>query len=130
VIILVLLFLFLPFLIVIWIVRYLIKRHNDRVELAEKAMAMGQPIPESVKPVDKQSDEYLWKRGVRNMTIGIGIALMFWIWDANSLAGVGVLVFFCGLGQALIGHRSKRKEKEQETVENIAEEIKDDEAKE
>ena len=102
-------FLLAPFIIVALVIRYLIKRHNDRVTLAEKAMETGQPVPESVKPVDKQSDDYLWKRGIRNMAIGCGLMLMFWFWDANALAGVGALVLCYGAGQAIMARTSANK---------------------
>lgn len=112
IILFVLLLLLAPLIIIALVLRYLIKRHNDRVTLAEKAMESGQQIPESMKPVDKQSDEYLWKRGVKNAAIGAGLMIMFWFWDADALAGIGALVLCYGLGQMFLGHRSK-KNKEQ-----------------
>ena len=103
------LFLLAPLIVVILLIRYFIKRHNDRVSLAEKAMENGQQIPESMKPVDKQSDEYLWKRGVKNAAIGAGLMIMFWFWDADALAGVGALILCYGLGQMFLGHHSRKR---------------------
>ncbi|MBR6493944.1 MAG: hypothetical protein IKT22_01555, partial [Prevotella sp.] len=77
-----------PFVALVLILRYLIRQHNDRVTLASKAMESGQPIPEELMPVDKQSDEYLRRRGIRNIWIGIGMAIMFGFWDADLLTGV------------------------------------------
>lgn len=108
VVFLVLLFLFLPFIILALILRLIIKRHNDRISLAEKAMENGQPIPESLRGIDKQSDEYLWKRGIRNVAIGLGLMLMFWIWHANSLVGIGALVLCLGVGQMIMSKTSNR----------------------
>ena len=104
------LFLLAPLIILALILRYFIKRHNDRVTLAEKAMESGQQIPESMKPVDKQSDEYLWKRGVKNAAIGAGLIIMFWFWGSDALAGIGALVLCFGLGQMFLGHRPKDKQ--------------------
>ena len=104
------LFLLAPLIILALILRYFIKRHNDRVTLAEKAMESGQQIPESMKPVDKQSDEYLWKRGVKNAAIGAGLIIMFWFWGSDALAGIGALVLCYGLGQMFLGHRPKDKQ--------------------
>ena len=109
---LVLLILLLPFIIVIMILRYFIKRHNDRVTLAEKAMENGQPIPEEVKSVDKQSTEYLWKRGIRNVAAGVGLVIMFGIWDSGILVGIGALVLCMGIGQLIISKTSNKKNDE------------------
>ena len=98
-----------PFIAIVLILRYLIRQHNDRVALASKAMETGQPIPEELMPVDKQSDEYLRRRGIRNIWIGIGMAIMFGIWDADMLTGVGFLVLCYGIGQVIIARSSKKK---------------------
>ena len=98
-----LLFVFAPLIIVFLVIRYLIRRHNDRMKLAEMAMEKGINVPESDRPIDKQSDEYLVKRGLRNAFLGAGLCAMFAWWDADFLAGIGALVFFYGIGQTVIG---------------------------
>ena len=98
-----LLFVFAPLIIVFLVIRYLIRRHNDRMKLAEMAMEKGINVPESDRPIDKQSDEYLVKRGLRNAFLGAGLCAMFAWWDADFLAGIGALVFFYGIGQTIIG---------------------------
>lgn len=98
-----LLFVFAPLIVVILIIRYLVRRHNDRVKLAEMAMEKGVNVPEADRPIDKQSDEYLQKRGLRNAFLGLGLFVMFTIWNAEFLAGLGALVMFYGVGQAVIG---------------------------
>ena len=104
----ILLFLLAPFIIVVLIIRYLYKRHKDRVYLMEKAMETGQEIPEQLRPEDHQTDEYLWKRGIRNTAIGLGLALMFGIWGAVVLSGVGVLVTCYGAGQMVMAYTSPK----------------------
>lgn len=98
-----------PFIAIVLIMRYLIRRHNDRVMLAQKAMETGQPIPEELVSTDKQSDEYLRRRGIRNIWIGIGMGMMFGIWGADMLTGVGVLVLCYGIGQVMIARSSRKK---------------------
>lgn len=99
----------LPFIVVVLVLRYLVRRHNDRVMLAQKAMETGQPIPEELVSTDKQSDEYLRRRGIRNIWIGIGMGMMFGIWGADMLTGVGVLVLCYGIGQVMIARSSRKK---------------------
>ena len=91
-----------PLVIIIMIIRYLIRRHNDRVALAEKAMEAGVKVPEEMKPMDKQGDEYMWRKGVKNAAIGFGMMVMFYFWDANGLVGIGGLVLCLGIGQMVI----------------------------
>ena len=104
--------LFGPFVVLILVLRYLIRRHNDRVSLAEKAMETGQPIPAEMMSIDKQDDEYLRRRGIRNTCIGIGLVIMFGIWGSDMLTGIGFLVLFYGVGQMLIARSSKKKNDE------------------
>lgn len=103
-------------LIIVLIMRYLIRRHNDRVALASKAMETGQPIPEELMPVDKQSDDYLRRRGIRNIWIGIGMMVMFGIWDADMLMGIGALVLCYGIGQIFIARSSQKKKENNENI--------------
>ena len=99
-----LLFVFAPLIIVFLVIRYLIRRHNDRMKLAEMAMEKGINVPESDRPIDKQSDEYLVKRGLRNAFLGAGLCAMFAWWEADFLAGIGALVSVYGLGQLAMGY--------------------------
>ena len=94
-----LLFLFMPIIIVLLIIRYFIRRHNDRVRLAEKAMEQGKPLTEEEMPLSKKSPDYMWRRGVRNVSIGLGLMLFFWFLGATPLVGIGGLVACLGAGQ-------------------------------
>ncbi len=96
-------FVFAPLIIVYLIIRYLMRRHNDRIKLAEMAMEKGINVPESDRPIDKQSNEYLVKRGLKNAFLGVGLCVMFAFWESDFLAGIGALVAFYGLGQTIIG---------------------------
>ena len=127
----VLLFLFMPLIIVLLIIRYLVRRHNDRVRLAEKAMEQGQPLGESEMPLNKKSPDYLWRCGVRNVSIGAGLALFFWFLGADPLVGIGLLVACLGLGQMFMvryNYNSKfgrKKEESNDDFDNIDSDITD-----
>ncbi len=102
----VLFFILLPVIIVIMVLRHIIKRHNDKVALAEKAVENGQPIPEELLRVDKQSSEYLWKTGIRHVAIGVGLMVMFGIWGSETLIGIGGLIVCLGIGQLVMAKTS------------------------
>lgn len=108
IIVLVFLFLVSPFIIIILVLRYLIRRHNDNVRLAEKAMESGQAIPSSARFANKRTytNEEQWQRGIKTASTGLGLIALFWIIGAEQLIGVGVLVLCMGAGQMLIGRTS------------------------
>lgn len=96
-----------PFIVVILFIRYLINNNNRRASLAEKAMETGRPIPEEVRSQDRESPEYYKKRGIMKIAIGIGLTIMFAMWDAEVLSGVGLLIACWGVGQLVISKISK-----------------------
>lgn len=98
-----------PLIVVILVIRYLIKRHNDSVKLAEKAMETGQPIPNTIKPTKIYTSEEQWQRGIKNASIGLGLMILFWFIDADSIIGVGALILCMGLGQMFIARTSPNK---------------------
>ena len=94
-----LLFAFAPLIVIFIIFRYLYRRHKDRMRIMEMAMEKGVDVPEEQRPIDKQSDEYLMKRGLRNFFLGAGLVAMFSFWNWGFMAGIGALVSVYGLGQ-------------------------------
>lgn len=99
-----LLFVFAPLIIIFIIFKYLYRRHKDRMRIMEMAMEKGVDVPEEQRPIDKQSDEYLIKRGLRNFFLGAGLVAMFAFWHWHFMAGIGALVSVYGLGQLAMGY--------------------------
>lgn len=102
----VLFFILLPVIVVIMVLRHIIKRHNDKVALAEKAVENGQPIPEEQMHANRQSPEYLWKAGIRHVAMGVGLMVMFAIWGSETLMGIGGLLVCLGVGQLVMAKTS------------------------
>ena len=94
-----------PFLIIALIVWLIVRSRNRRYRIAEKAVENGQPIPDQFMETE---DSDMWQRGVKNIFIGLGIAVLFYCFGFESLAGIGWLVAICGVGQAIIGKTTKR----------------------
>ncbi len=99
-----LLFVFAPLIAIFIIFKYLYRRHKDRMRIMEMAMEKGVDVPEEQRPIDKQSDEYLIKRGLRNFFLGAGLVAMFAFWGWDFMAGIGALVSVYGLGQLAMGY--------------------------
>lgn len=102
----VLLLLLSPVIILIILLRYLIRRHNDRVRLAETAIQNGQPVPDADMKNDRLSAEAYWRKGVRNVSIGIGLFVFAQMVDSSFFSGIGLFFVSIGGGQIFIA-RSK-----------------------
>ena len=81
---------------------------NDRVDIAQQAIASGQPIPEDVKPTAARNSDYLWKGGITHIATGTGLVIMFSIWGSNTLIGIGCLLICFGIGQLVIAKTSRK----------------------
>ena len=57
-------------------------------------------------------DTMMRNKGVRNISIGAGLVLMFMCWHSSFLTGIGFLVLCLGIGQMYIAHTSGKKEGE------------------
>lgn len=97
-----------PFIVFIFLMKFLINRHNKRIELASKAMEKGMPIPELAKPLKSESSEDYWKRGVKNLSLGIGMAIMFsFMHNASIFVGCSLMLACYGIGQMVISKTMK-----------------------
>ena len=93
-----------PFVVIIMLIRYFIKRHNDNVLLAEKAIEKGYPLS-SLPTAGKWNVYYnqkQWEKGVRQIFVGAGLMVLALCLSNAALFGVGALVIFMGIGQLVI----------------------------
>lgn len=108
-----------PFVVLIFLIKYLVKRSENRRVIMEKAVENGQPLPEIEKKVNKQIDENLWQKGIKLAAIGLGLMLLFGFMGAHSIIGVGGLVLCIGLGQMFAAWSSTRKHDKKETNDEL-----------
>ena len=68
--------------------------------------------PESAQPADPQAtpstDRTLFNKGIKNVCLGIGLAICLGIWMGDFGVGVGVLITSIGVGELLIDHFSRK----------------------
>ena len=98
-----------PVVFIVMLVRYLTKRQESQVQLTQKAMEMGVPLPQSA-PQTAPTNR-LWARGITNITLGIGLFLMFIIMGLESLSGIGLLVACIGGGTLYMAYRMDKQQK-------------------
>lgn len=120
-VILCLLTVFSPVILIAVILYLLVRRKRERYRIIEKAMETGQPIPDELRRTETMSSDMLWRRGIRNASIGLGIvALALCMWS-DFIGGVGLVILFYGLGQAVIARTTNRKkdDKDDDNVEEL-----------
>jgi len=104
----VVIFLLAPLLIIIAIFYFVNRNRRERYKLAQMAIQNGQPIPDQILK-DKVDD---WNRsdyqaGVRQMFVGVGLAIFLGIIIGKIGIGIGALVFFIGLGKWYVSRQSR-----------------------
>lgn len=99
----------LPFVLFGLVVYLIVKHHNDKQRLARAALMSGRPIPQNLVKEAVETDDEMWRRGLKNVFLGLGIAVLCYCLGANSLAGIGWLLLICGVGQAVIAKTSSKK---------------------
>ena len=98
-----------PFVIFGLLIFLIVKHHNDKQRLARAALMSGQPIPQNIVKEPVETDDEMWRRGIKNVFLGLGVAVLCYCLGANSLAGIGWLILICGAGQAVIAKTTKKK---------------------
>ena len=102
-------FLIAPLLIIFLIFYFVNKNRRDRIKLAQMAMQNGQPIPDDVlKGTENRAaiDANDYTSGLRQIFLGIGLAIFLGIVAGKIGFGIGALVFFIGLGKVVIAKKS------------------------
>lgn len=99
----------LPFVFFGLVVYLIVKHHNDKQKLARAALMSGRPIPQNLVKESVETDDEMWRRGLKNVFLGLGIAVLCYCLGAKALAGIGWLILICGVGQAIIAKTSSKK---------------------
>ena len=102
-------FLLAPLLIILVVFYFVNNNRKERYKLAQMAIQNGQPIPDEVlkgqtpSAVSESSD---YSAGLRQIFLGIGLAIFLGIVAGKIGFGIGALVFFIGLGKVVIAKKS------------------------
>lgn len=99
----------LPVIIVGLIIYFILKNRNERYRMFEKAMENGRPLPNDFMDRKFSGDDLIWRKGIRNIAIGLGIVVFGFIVSASFFRGVGCIILIYGIGQAVIARTSAGK---------------------
>ena len=104
------LFVIAPVLILFLIFYFINRNRRDRMKLAQMAIEKGQPIPEQLLKTSVASvDDRTMQQGIRQLFLGIGLAIFLGICMEEVGVGIGALVAFIGLGKICIAYLNNRK---------------------
>lgn len=148
-ILLITLFIFaIPIILIILLVRHLWKSHDDKAILEKLRMEQAAyrassayddkattPNDDTISNyndmkedrkrrrwnvnIDNVYDEYMFRKGIRNISIGVGLSLMFWFFGAEPLIGVGLLIACMGAGQLFISRTKLNKDSRKDDFDNL-----------
>lgn len=96
-----------PFILAGLAIYALTKRRNRKYDMIERAMEKGYDIPGELMLPEEYTNEAMWKKGIKNISIGLGLICLFGIIGAAPLKGIGCIVLFYGVGQAVISKTVK-----------------------
>ena len=103
----VVIFFLLPLLIIVTIIYFVNKNRKERYKLAQMAIQNGQPIPDDIlKDNDSKFLASEYQAGIRQMFVGVGLAIFLGIILGELGIGIGALVFFIGLGKWFVARQS------------------------
>ena len=100
------LFVLLPIIIIIAVVFFINRRRKERLTLAKMAMQNGQPIPDQLLKEEAVQNDSEYRKGVRQMFTGLGLAIFLGIVAGGVGFGIGALVFCIGLGKWYIARQA------------------------
>lgn len=103
-------FIFSPLIIIGLILYFSLKNRKQKMKIAEMAIQSGQPIPDKLLEEPHEDRDDLWKKGMRQTFLGIGL-MIFLGYSAGHIGfGIGALVTAVGIGKLVIVKTSGKKD--------------------
>ena len=103
-----------PVIFLIVLIIILTKHRNRRYQIIETAMQTGQPLPKDMLKDPADNPDYLWRRGIRNISIGAGIMVFAIIKSSAAIIGAAAIILCYGAGQVIISRTTGRKRNDDE----------------
>ena len=118
--VLILIFIVAPIALIGLILYFVYKSRKDKMRLMEMAVKNGKPLPPHIVSPIANRDDYLWNKGIKQMFLGVGLAiLLFFILGKFGIA-IGALILLIGCGNLVIGYNARQKRQEQALHDGLA----------
>ncbi|MBR1687739.1 MAG: hypothetical protein IJ710_04290 [Prevotella sp.] len=97
-----------PLVIIAALFYFINKNRKRRIALAQMAMQNGQPIPDQLLRESVPSDIVTYRKGIKQVFLGIGLIFFLRYFLGSIGIGIGVLVLCMGLGNVIISKTASR----------------------
>ena len=100
----------LPIILIVVVLYFIYKNRRAKYDAYKSMAESGQSIPqEELRQMSEPlTDRTLFNKGVRNVCLGIGLAIFLGIWMGDFGVGIGILVACIGIGELLVNYFSKK----------------------
>ena len=112
-------FLLAPVIIIGLILYFVYKNRKDKMRLMEAAIKDGRQIPLDVLGTPHPNTNILWDKGIKQIFLGAGLAILLWIVLGKLGLAIGALVALIGCGNVVIAHNAKERQKKQELYDKM-----------
>jgi len=119
VVILFIIFVLAPIAVIGLILFFIYKSRKDKMRMMEMAIKNGKQIPVDALGTPCVNNEYVWNKGIKQMFLGAGLAILLWVPLGKLGVAIGLLIMLIGCGNMVIGYNAKQKQKEREMHERM-----------
>lgn len=117
--ILIIICLLFPVAVIGLILYFVYKNRKDKMRLMEAAIKDGRQIPLDVLGTPHPNNNTLWDKGIKQIFLGAGLAILLWIILGKLGLAIGALVALIGCGNVVIAHNAKERQKKQELYDKM-----------
>ena len=111
--VLILIFIVAPIALIGLILYFVYKSRKDKMRLMEMAVKNGKPLPPHIVSPIAHRDDYLWNKGIKQMFLGVGLAILLYFILGKFGIAIGALILLIGCGNLVIGYNARQKRQEQ-----------------
>ena len=111
--VLILIFIVAPIALIGLILYFVYKSRKDKMRLMEMAVKNGKPLPPHIVSPIANRDDYLWNKGIKQMFLGAGLAILLYFILGKFGIAIGALILLIGCGNLVIGYNARQKRQEQ-----------------
>jgi len=111
--VLILIFIVAPIALIGLILYFVYKSRKDKMRLMELAVKNGKPLPPHIVSPIANRDDYLWNKGIKQMFLGVGLAILLYFILGKFGIAIGALILLIGCGNLVIGYNARQKRQEQ-----------------
>lgn len=117
--VLVILFILAPLAIIGIVLYFVYKNRKQRLRLAELALKNGKPMPFDVTGAPVGTYDALWNKGIKQMFLGAGLAILLWVILGKLGFAIGALVLLIGCGNMVIAYQDRQKRQKMEMYKHM-----------